>query len=141
MSQHTPPPATSQATDLEAFCLTCPSVEDVTALLAPLNFRLVFSMAAQCGQDILPPLPAQYHYRDQYGTEVIYLAGSDSPLHTGELSLPPHASRFWLSRGGSDADTFWLMRSHLAMHWRFQWQEVGYRRDEDNGGDDIQEVA
>lgn len=141
MSQHTTSAAASTATDLEAFCPTCPEVEDVTALLAPLGFRQVFSMPAQRGQDNLPPLPAQYHYRDRHGTEVIYLAGSDSPLHTGEVSLPSHASRFWLSRGGGEADAFRLVRSRLAVRWRFQWQEVGNGRNDNKEVGDAQEVA
>jgi hypothetical protein len=72
---------------------------------------------------------------------VIYLAGSDSPLHTGEVSLPPHASRFWLSRGGGDADTFRLVRSRLAVRWRFQWQEAGNGRNDNKEVGDAQEVA
>lgn len=109
----------------------------MTAVLASLDFRLVFSMPCQGSQDTLPPLPAQYHYRDRQGTEVIYLAGRDSPLLTGELSLPPHESRFWLSRGGSDSDTFRLVRARLAGRWHFQWKKAARGYD----GDDAQEVA
>lgn len=134
MNRHT---SLAMATDLEAFCPTRPEVEEVSALLASLDFRLMFSMPAQPGRDTLPPLPAQYHYRHPTGTEAIYLAGRDSPLHTGVLSLPPHESRFWLSRGGGEADVFQLVCTRLAVRWRLQWQEGACGRD----GDDTQEVA
>jgi hypothetical protein len=141
MNQHTTSDRTSMARELEAFCPTCPSAEEVTAQLEQLGFRLVFSMPAQPSHDSLPPLPAQYHYRHASGAEAIYLAGQDSPLHTGALSLPFHESRFWLSRGGSHAEAFQLTLSTLTVRWRFQWQEAHEACDHRDETNDAQEVA
>src|SRR5436305_461002 len=84
------------ATERQAFCATCPSAEEVSTLLATLGFSLDFQLDAQYTSQ-LPLLPAQYHYQDVCGTEVIYLAGRDVALD-GE-QFPPHASRFWLYAG------------------------------------------
>jgi hypothetical protein len=109
------------ATERDAFCATCPSVADVTALLATLGFRLDFQLDAQPSHTSpLPPLPAQYHYKDACGTEVIYLAGRDLALD-GQ-SLPPHASRFWLYTG-ADSEAFTLVRSTLAQRYRLVWRD------------------
>jgi hypothetical protein len=61
--------------ELEAFCTTCPLAEEVSSLLSTLGFTLSFQMQEQVALVHLPVLPAQYHYKDAYGTEVIYLAG------------------------------------------------------------------
>src|SRR5258708_27483403 len=80
-------------TDLEAFCATCPPAEDVTALLAKLGFHLDFHMDDQRDHKYeLPPLAAQYHYKDAHGTEVIYLAGRAFPMNDDGVALPYHAS-------------------------------------------------
>jgi hypothetical protein len=116
-------PATHQSTtdEREAFCATCPPVADVTALLATLGFRLDFQMDAQPSHTSpLSPLPAQYHYKDACGTEVIYLAGRDMALDG--KSLPPHASRFWLY-AGADSEAFILTLSTLAGHYRLVWRD------------------
>jgi hypothetical protein len=110
------PQATAQPPELEAFCTTCPPVEEVSALLATLGFTLSFQMQEQDALVHLPALPAQYHYKDAYGTEVIYLAGHDTPLE-GE-HFPLHASRFWLY-AGADAQAFQLTMSTLAFSYRF----------------------
>ena len=123
MNRHTKSIETGRATELEAFCLSCPPAEEVTGQLEQLGYRLVFSMPAQPRRDSLSPLPAQYHYRNSSGAEVIYLAGQDNPFHTGALSLPAHESRFWLSRGGDNTQAFQLTLSTLALCWGFQWQE------------------
>jgi len=122
MRHHPPPPA---ATDLHAFCTTCPLPRDVTALLTRLGFRLAFQMEAQ--DDLkslghLPALPAQYHYRDASGTEVIYLAGRDFPMNEDGSSFPPHASRIWLYMG-ADAQACQSVASTLALAYRFTWQD------------------
>lgn len=127
MNQHTTSDRTSMARELEAFCPTCPSAEEVTAQLEQLGFRLVFSMPAQPSHDSLPPLPAQYHYRHASGA--------------GALSLPFHESRFWLSRGGSHAEAFQLTLSTLTVRWRFQWQEAHEACDHRDETNDAQEVA
>ena len=138
MNQHTTSAATRSATELEAFCPSCPPVEDVTGQLEQLGYQLVFSMPAQRGHGNLPPLPAQYHYRHASGAEAIYLAGRDSPIHTDKICLPSHESRYWLSRGGSEAEAFQLALSTLALRWRFQWQEV---RNDNEEADTTEEVA
>ena len=104
-----------------AFCPTCPPAEEVTALLATLGFRLEFQLDAQRSHTSpLPPLPAQYHYKDaSSGTEVIYLAGRDLALD-GQ-PLPRHASRFWLY-AGADTEAFMLAMSTLASRYRLAWR-------------------
>ena len=140
MKQQSIPTAESSTTELEAFCPTCPEVKEVSAQLAQLGYRLVFSLPAQRAQDTLPPLPAQYHYRHASGAEAIFLAGQDSPLHTGVLSLPSHESRFWLSRGGSEAAAFQRTASQLSLRWRLQWHAVPEAGDDDDA-DNAEEVA
>jgi hypothetical protein len=112
------------ATELEAFCATCPAAKEVTALLATLGFRLEFQMDEQrdhSGQ--LPPLPAQYHYKDvAHGTEVIYLSGRDFPMNEDGYPLPLHASRFWLY-AGTDPSAFQLVASKLAVTHQFSWRD------------------
>lgn len=118
MRYHTPSPAT----ELHAFCPTCPPAPDVTALLATLGFRLAFQMEAQDdlrSGERLPALPAQYHYKDAFGTEVLYLAGTDTPLE-GE-DYPRHASRFWLY-AGAHSQAFRLARTMLALSYQFTWR-------------------
>jgi hypothetical protein len=111
------------AAELEAFCPTCPAAQDVTAMLARLGFRLEFQMDEQrdhSGQ--LPPLPAQYHYKDDaHSTEVIYLAGRDFPMNEDGHTLPPHASRFWLYVG-ADVQAFHVAMSTLALSYHFTWR-------------------
>ena len=135
MNQDTLP---TTATELEAFCPVCPPVEEVTGQLEQLGYRLVFSLPAQPQHDHLPELPAQYHYRHASGAEAIFLAGRDSPLHTGVFSLPSHASRFWLSRAGRDEDVFRLTLSTLAVRLHLQWQEVC---EDEEAADAREEVA
>ncbi len=113
------PQGTAQPPELEAFCTTCPPAEEVSALLATLGFTLSFQMQEQGALVHLPLLPAQYHYKDACGTEVIYLAGRDTPLE-GEV-FPFHASRFWLYKG-ADAQAFQLTMSTLALSYRFTWR-------------------
>ena len=111
---------TAHPTEREAFCSTCPLAADVTTLLATLGFGLDFQLDAQPSHTSpLPPLPAQYHYKDACGTEVIYLAGRDLALD-GQ-SLPPHASRFWLY-AGADAEAFARVLTTLAQRYRLVWR-------------------
>jgi len=108
--------------EFQAFCSTCPSPADVTALLETLGFRLVFQMAAHHEREYLhiPALPAQFHYRYTHGAEVVYLAGNDTLMNEGGYSLPPHASRFWLYPG-ADVQTSQHMATTLALRWGFRW--------------------
>ena len=113
------------ATEFEAFCPTCLPAEEVSALLAKVGLTLAFQMEAQ--DDLktmvhLPALPAQYHYKDNHGTEVIYLAGRDTALE-GEV-FPFHASRFWLYPG-ADVQAFQLALSTLALSYQFTWHAPG----------------
>jgi hypothetical protein len=112
---------TCSTTELTAFCVTCPSADEVTAVLAQLGLTLVFQMNADDGQAYLhlAPLPAQFHYRNDDGTEVIYLAGVD---REEEQPAPPHASRFWLY---ADADTCACERvtQILSATWSLTWEE------------------
>ena len=66
---------------LEAFCHALPTPERVTALLQPLGFSLTYQRGAIRG------LPPQYHYRDNKGTEVMYLAGKDVLTADGPYRL------------------------------------------------------
>ncbi len=118
MRQHTPSPVTER----HAFRATCPSPQEVTALLAKLGFRLAFQMEAQDdlkSGERLPALPSQYHYRDAFGTEVLYLAGRDTPLE-GEC-YPLHASRFWLY-AGANPQVFHLAQTRLSLSYQFTWR-------------------
>ena len=105
--------------------MTCPHPEEVTTVLQSLDLRLTFQMDA-----IIYPayaqtadLPAQYHYRHSDGTEVIYLAGQDTP--TDGVRFPPHASRWWLV-AGSNPSVFQQVVDTLGA----LWQLVGNRWDE-----------
>jgi hypothetical protein len=131
--------------DLEAFCQLGLTQEEVSALLTKLGFRLVFQLEEQCDHSLLlPPLPAQYHYADDAGTAVIYLAGRDYPLHEdGSYGFPPHQSRFWLSCGASP-EAYQTSRVVLALSWGFAWRDAG-NGDDTSDDDDLmtltQEVA
>jgi hypothetical protein len=86
--------------ELEAFCATCPSAQEVTTVLQRFGFRLTFQMDALTSppSSATPALPAQFHYEDDQGTQVIYLAGHDTD--PDGRWLPPHASRWWIFAGG-----------------------------------------
>ena len=112
------------ASELHAFCASCPSPEEVAALLGKLGFHLSFQMQEQRDhRSQLPPLPAQFHFKDSHGTEVIYLAGRDSPLNEDGESLPPHASRFWLY-AGADLQVFQWARFTLALAYQLPWRDM-----------------
>ncbi len=113
-----------QPDEHEAFCLSCPAPEEVTAFLAQLGLRLAFQMEA-----FLPPayselaqLPAQFHYEDASGMSIIYLAGEDSTPEDGE-HLPPHKSRFWAYPGADTLAFGWITR-RLAIQWSFTWRRA-----------------
>ncbi len=115
-----------QAHDLEAFCAICPTPQEVTNLLQAIGFALAFHMDAilsACAG--VPPLPAQYHYRDQRGNEVIFLAGRDADL--GDIPLPEHASRFWLYAGADEQVVQWIAHV-LAAKWSLTWCRLSQAR-------------
>lgn len=116
--------------DLEAFCHHCPKESDVTAILQTLGFRLAFQMGPFTPPESsdVPALPPQYHYADQHGTEIVYLAGRDTP-EDGER-FPFHASRFWLWPG-ADAQAHARSATLLASTYHFRWvdtETVQYRK-------------
>ena len=119
---------TTQSIERTSFCMTRPGQEAVTSVLHVLGFDLVFEMAPirypQYTQ--LPSLPAQYHYRDEHGTEVMYLAGCDTPMD--EERFPNHASRFWITPG-ADLATYQRVAQALATRWSLTWQDSQAFRD------------
>jgi hypothetical protein len=108
---------------LTAFCSICPNPEEVTTILSGLGFRLIFQMDAILypASSEAPDLPAQYHFADQHGTEVIYLAGTDAAMD-GE-SFPKHQSRWWLYPG-ADAGASRQIISMLTTRWLLTWQRI-----------------
>jgi hypothetical protein len=118
--------ARPQARDLQAFCATCPSAEEVTSALQAAGFALIFQMntvVSSCAE--VPPLPAQYHYRDQRGSEVIFLAGRDTDPDGARL--PEHAARFWIHPGADAGATRWVAHV-LIVKWSLTWQAVSPAR-------------
>lgn len=108
--------------DLEAFCALCPPGEEVTEDLRESGFRLTLHLSERvyAPSTSLLVSPAQYHYSDAHGTEVIYLAGPDCAEAEGQR-LPRHASRFWLY-AGSKGEVYQQVLAFLAIRWRLIWQ-------------------
>ena len=118
--------ASARAHDLAALCATCPSAEEVTSVLQGLGFTLTFHLdTVPSGCVGVPPLPAQYHFCDQCGSEVIYLAGHDA--NTDGVRLPDHASRFWIYPG-ADAGSARRVTHALAARWSLAWEAVSQAR-------------
>ena len=128
---------TGEPKTLTAFCASCPEPEEVEKALQNLGFHLSFSLAADeddaSTNGNLPPLPTQYHFEDEVGTYVIYLAGVDVPCLADDEDVPEahttyryplHASRFWLTPGGHVLVAF-RVRDTLADLWTLNWQELG----------------
>ncbi|HLG77544.1 MAG TPA: hypothetical protein VKX46_14095 [Ktedonobacteraceae bacterium] len=114
--QHHPAP-------LEAFCPLCPPPDEVTAVLHTHGFRLTLSMEPSNGpRRAVPLLPAHYHFRDETGTEVIFLAGKDTP-EDAMARFPIHASRWWVYPGANPA-----VYQHLLLiasaHWPLTWKSL-----------------
>ena len=110
----------------EAFCGTCPDPAEVTDILQAWGFQLTFEMPA-----MIPPtyaqlatLPAQYHYQDDQGTEVIYLHGRD--IDPDGLPLPAHASRFWVYCGRDERASRHIAQV-LAQRWVCTWRRLSQR--------------
>ena len=122
------PKKNQQAYELEAFCLSSLTKEEVTTFLERLGMRLDFQMDA-----FLPPayselarLPAQFHFEGPAGMSIIYLAGEDSAPEEGER-LPPHRSRFW-AYPGADAHVFGWITQSVAHRWSFTWLRLPQAR-------------
>ncbi|GCE04234.1 hypothetical protein [Dictyobacter aurantiacus] len=107
----------TQTRPCEGFCQTCPDPQEVAYILEPRGFSLHFQLNSQHSYN-LPDLPAQYHYRDAQGTEVIFLAGKDHP--EPGTRFPAHQSRWWVFCGSSHF-TFNLVAQELASHWGIAW--------------------
>lgn len=116
-----------------AFCATCPSPETVTRLLAAFGLTLTYTRPAEDAREYLhlPPLPAQYHFEDDWGTQVQFLAGPDTPLLADDEDdeddlpaeraiYPPHASRFWLIPGANQLSTRRVQEALTAL-LGFRW--------------------
>lgn len=113
-----------RAQELQAFCHTCPTPQEVTTYLRTLDFRLDFHLPAfiPSACSAVAPLPAQFHYQRPDGISIIYLAGQDHAGEEGER-LPPHASRWW-AYTGADPDAFSRVTNALALQWSFTWRRV-----------------
>jgi len=113
--------AQTKALELEAFCATCPSAQEVTSLLQTLGFELTFHLDIDASPEYeqVPSLPAQFHFQDEHGTEAIFLAGPDADLDG--VRLPEHASRFWLYPG-ADTGAYRRVAHELAVKWSLHWQ-------------------
>jgi len=105
--------------ELNAFCATCPPDCEVTALLKGLGFTLDFQRPAKRYRNC-PSLPAQFHYRDEQGTEVIFLAGKDTPDGIANKH-PNHASRWWIYPGNSQYG-YTLAVKELAQEYQLSWK-------------------
>ena len=107
--------------ELEAFCPSCPEPEEVSTFLKQLGLRLDFQMKAfePPVYSELSELPAQFHFADDSGMNLIYLAGEDNIMEVGER-LPAHKSRFW-AYGGVDAQRFEKIIQLVALRWSFTW--------------------
>ncbi len=119
--------AHTKACDLEAFCATCPSAQEVINLLQALGFELTFHMDIDASPEYeqVPPLPAQFHFLDKHGTEAIFLAGTDTNLDG--IRLPEHSSRFWLYPGYDEA-AFWWIAHVLSVKWSLAWRAESQAR-------------
>jgi hypothetical protein len=113
-----------QVQELQAFCRTCPSLQEVTACWHTMGFTLVFQMPAciPSSSSAVAPLPAQFHYERPDGVSIIYLAGQDSGNEEGGR-LPPHASRWW-AYAGVDPDVFSRVTHALAVKWSCTWRPL-----------------
>ena len=114
-TKHQPPD------ELEAFCLSYLEPEQVIPFLTQLGLRLDFQMEAFAPPvySQLAQLPAQFHFADESGMSLIYLAGEDSVTEEGGR-LPVHKSRFW-AYGGADAQRFERIIQLVALQWSFAW--------------------
>lgn len=119
--------------EMSAFCSTCPSLEAVTHLFAHFGLELTYSRPAEMVQEYLhlPLLPVQYHYEDDWGTQVLFLAGSNHPNlasdddreeSAGSKSYSPYASRFWLI-AGAQASVTRRVQEALTKEWRLCWHD------------------
>jgi hypothetical protein len=69
---------------------------------------------------LIPDLPAQFHYEDDHSTEVIFLAGKDHSARD-EAYYPQHASRWWLYPGSSQY-SYNLVLQSLSAKYSLSWK-------------------
>ena len=69
----------------------------------------------------IPSLPAQFHFQDVLGNQVIFLAGRDVDLDG--VGFPDHASRFWLYPG-ADRTMYGRVAHVLAVRWSLTWRSL-----------------
>jgi hypothetical protein len=107
--------------ELEAFCHSCPDPEEVKIFLKQLGLHLDFQMEA-----FAPPMysehsavPAQFHFADDSGMSLIFLAGEDHDTEERER-LPIHKSCFW-AYVGADEQRFERITHLVALQWSFSW--------------------
>ena len=115
---------------LQAFCQSCPSVENVKAVLAPLGFSLSFHLRSYPARPnwTIAALPEQYHYQDRYGTEVVFLAGKDYFPEEGK-QLPAHQSRLWVYPGHDPACSVQAVAT-LSKQWLMAWFPVNEQEEQ-----------
>ncbi len=104
---------------LESFSTGRPPAEEVTRFLMMHGFHLELELAPTRPRLQTPAMPAQYHYRDSHETDVIYLAGYDTP-EKGQ-HFPPHASRWWVYPGSSIFACNEIVQA-LTAQWLIDWQ-------------------
>lgn len=113
------------AHELESFGATCPDPREVETVLHEHGFTLTFSLPVQPGYGHnVPNLPAQYHYEDRYGTQIVYLAGQDHEVDG--IQLPPHASRWWLTEGSNHL-VYIMVQDACTQRWFLLWCPVNAR--------------
>ena len=96
--------------------------------LAAHGFEQVLHLPPSLAQHGERSLPDQYHYRDRYNTDVIYLAGKD--IAEEKERLPVHASRWWLYPSGN-VPAYTTIKGLLALRWGLSWHPCA----DTNGGD------
>jgi hypothetical protein len=91
----------------------------VSTLLEREGFRLSFSLPA-CRRR-WGWLPAQYHYADAAGTEVIWLSGQDPEAREQDPTAPEHRSRFWVYAARRAPERAEQIRARLRQVWGLDW--------------------
>ncbi|MBX5459256.1 MAG: hypothetical protein IRZ31_20375 [Thermogemmatispora sp.] len=105
-----------------AFVLTRIVRSQVSSVLKREGFRLSFSLPA-CRRR-WGWLPAQYHYTDAAGTEVIWLSGQDPEAREQDPMAPEHRSRFWVYAARRAPERAELILMRLRQAWGLDWRPV-----------------
>nr|BBH95162.1 hypothetical protein KTA_33610 [Thermogemmatispora argillosa] len=122
--RETPPPSQARQQPAveegwSALALARLTRPQVSALLGREGYRLTFRLAA-CRRR-WGWLPAQYHYTDAAGTEVIWLAGPDPELREADPQAPAHRSRFWVYASRRAPERAEQIRARLRQVWGLDW--------------------